>query len=231
MRQAVIFDDLPEDFCLGDPGIHTHPWEGPRTERADGARSTRWYAGAVSRAGLFAVARFAVALVAAAGASAGAEPRRRLEAVQLGVAYHEQRVFQADSFGTSPTLTLEAGGFVSAEVGLTALVRGQHYRGRVPELGESVPRTEGLAGVRVYLQPTPARLLVAAGAGLLVTRTRVPLDSGFGYTTHVFVEVYAGWAVLRSRCTALELGAHAGYSPDEEYVWAGLALGVRRSAW
>jgi hypothetical protein len=173
----------------------------------------------------------ALVLIAAAGAAAGAEPRRRLEAVHLGVAYHEHRVFTTESFGTSPTLTLEAGAFVSPEIGLAALVRGQRYRDRAPDLGEARPRTEGLVGLRVYFQPPPAPLLVAAGVGVLGARTREVLGGGRQTVLDVFVEVHAGWAVLRSRCTAIELGVHAGYAPEEEYVWAGLALGVRRSAW
>ncbi|HSK05343.1 MAG TPA: hypothetical protein VK932_29040 [Kofleriaceae bacterium] len=173
----------------------------------------------------------ALVLIAAAGAPAGAEPRRRLEAVHLGVAHHEHRVFSIESLGTSPTLTLESGAFVSPEIGLAALVRGQRYDDRGPLLGGSRPRTQGLVGLRLYFQPPLAPLLVAAGAGILGTRTRSPLTGERETVLDVFVEVHAGWAVLRSRCTALELGVDAGYSPEEEYVWAGLTLGVRRSAW
>lgn len=173
----------------------------------------------------------ALVLIAAVGAPAGAEPRRRLDAVHLGVAYHEHRVFMTESFGTSPTLTLEAGAFLSPEIGLTALVRGQRYGDHAPDLGGSRPRTDGLVGLRMYFQPPPAPLLVAAGAGILGTHTRGGLGVERETVLDVFVEVHAGWAVLRSRCTALEIGVDAGYSPEEEYVWAGLTLGVRRSAW
>lgn len=170
-------------------------------------------------------------LVAAAASPAGAEPRRRLEAAALGVAYHEHSVFDVDTYGTSPTLTLEAGAFVAPEIGFAVLVRGQRYVERIRDLDDSLRRIDVFAGVRVYFQPTPERLLAAVGAGLLVARKSASGIDDEGYEAQKFVEAYVGWAVLRSRCTDLELGAHAGYSPDEEYVWAGLALGVRRRAW
>jgi hypothetical protein len=147
--------------------------------------------------------------------------------VQLGVAHHVHHRGPT-TFGTGPALSLETGTFVDPALGVSLFVRGQRYTGREDDGSTSVPRTELLAGARLYVRP-PGRLLAALGAGAIVTRRRL-----FGETdvaTQKFVELYLGYAVLRSRCTDLEAGATAGYSPDEEYAWVGLAIGARRRMW
>ena len=151
-------------------------------------------------------------------------PLRRLEAVQLGFAHHEHYDNFETGFGNSPTLSLEGGAFLAPGLGLSLLVRGQRYDDA--NHFWTVERTEVLLGPRVYFEPIRGRMLAAVGAGLLVTR-RKSFD-GKDQAVQKFVEVYAGWSVLRSRCTDLEAGVFAGYSPDEEYTWIGLAVAVRR---
>jgi hypothetical protein len=182
-------------------------------------------------------AALAMVLVAAGAAPALGEPAapaapaplRRLEAVQLGVAHHVHYVDFSPKSGTSPTLSLEAGRFVDPAIGFSAFVRGQYYtEDDDDEFTDSAPRFDVLFGARAYVQPAD-RMLAAFGAGLLVTRYRF-IDTR-DTATQKFVEVYAGWTALRSRCTELEAGVNLGYSPDEEYIWIGLAVGARRRMW
>lgn len=148
--------------------------------------------------------------------------------MQLGVAHHTHHQDVSTTFGTSPTLSLETGAFLDPALGVSLFVRGQRYTAHDEEGSLSVPRTELLAGGRLYVQP-PGRLLAALGVGIIVTRRR--LFEELDVATQKLVELYLGYAVLRSRCTDLELGATAGYSPDEEYAWFGLAIGARRRMW
>jgi hypothetical protein len=171
-----------------------------------------------------------LSLAAGRVAAEPSAPHRRLEAIQIGVAHHEHvEIVELDNaaIANSPTLSLEAGRFLTPELGLAALVRGQRYFERGP-FDFARRRGQVLVGGRVYFQPIEAPLLVALGAGVLVERRS---EFQVDYNVEPFVEAYAGWAVLRSRCTDLEVGVNAGYSPHEEYVWLGLAIGVRRRVW
>ena len=182
-------------------------------------------------------AALAMVVVAAAAVPALGEPApapaplRRLESVQLGVAHHAHYGDPPPVSGISPTLALEAGAFVDPAIGFSAFVRGQYYTedDEDDSFTDAEPRLDVLFGARAYFQPAD-RLLAALGAGLLVTRYRRSSDT-HDTATQKFVEVYAGWAALRSRCTELEVGVDIGYSPDEEYVWVGLAIGARRRLW
>jgi hypothetical protein len=151
-------------------------------------------------------------------ARAGADPlgvSRRLEAVQLGW-----------------VLSIEAGKLYDYGLGVSGLVRyvkyyGSRYSGTYARRIDD-DRIDIFVGPRVYVEAVPDRLLLALGAGILVSLGEVIEDAPQGQP---FFEAYAGVSILRSGNTELEAGVLGGLALDESVRWFGLAVGVRRRAW
>ena len=171
-----------------------------------------------------------IVVLSARSPGADADPRgasRRLEAVQLG--WVHSLVDEKD--GNAATLSIEAGRLFAPGVGVTGLLRsGIYHRLRSESRYESVEekRTDILVGPRIYVEAVPDRLLVALGAGVLISFGEDVDKSPQGQP---FVEAYAGVLVLRSEHNELEVGVLGGLALDEELGWLGLAVGVRRREW
>lgn len=151
---------------------------------------------------------------------ASAAPRR-LEAVQLGW-MHE---LSNEKTGEAATISIETGRLYTPGLGLTGLLRYQKYDYRV---GDHNDRHDLLVGPRFYVQAVPDRVLLAFGAGLLLSMGSGIEGSPQGQP---FVEAYAGLLALRLDKDDLEIGVGGGLALDEELGWVGVALGLRRRSW
>jgi hypothetical protein len=159
-----------------------------------------------------------VLVLSAPSSGAGADPpgaSRRLEAVQLGLV-HE---LAYEGAGNAPMLSIEAGKLYAPGVGVAALLRsGAYENGRI----------DILVGPRIYYAAVPDQLLLALGAGVLLSLGDVVY---YGPQGQPFVEAYVGVLGLRSRCNDLEVGVFGGFALDQDLRWIGLAVGMRRRAW
>jgi hypothetical protein len=146
---------------------------------------------------------------------------RRLESVQLGWV-HE---LSDEEVGDAGMLSIEAGKLYAPGLGVAGLLRYGKYA-----YGDDYDndRHDILVGPRIYVEPVPDRLLLALGAGVLISLGEVIDHPPQGQP---FVEAYAGVLVLRMEQTELEVGLLGGLALDEELRWLGVSFGLRRRAW
>lgn len=146
---------------------------------------------------------------------------RRLDALQLGW-MHE---LSNEDTGEATTISVEVGRLHTPRIGLVGLLRYQKYRyGNDPD--ES--RHDLLVGPRFYVQAVPDRVLLALGAGVLISMGTAIEEPPQGQP---FVEAYAGLLAFRLDQDDLEVGVGGGIALDEELGWVGLSLGLRRRSW
>lgn len=155
---------------------------------------------------------------------ASAEPPRRLEAVRLGWLHP---LAEQEEAGESTQIAIETGRFFAAShFGVSGLVRYGQYSYGDDEYDHE--RSDVAVGPRIYVEPVPDTLLLAIGAGVLISFGE-PIEGG--PQGQVYAEAYAGVLLTRLGDHDLEVGVLGGLAPEEDLGWLGISVGLRRRTW